>query len=437
MSMEEWNLDASIIANAILLDNAIIPSDFKIAPGVKCISLEPEFLMDNSQTGLFDINIKYEVDQTESSNHHTVFLRGLEIFNRFLDLISFISIEPFRTAPSVKVYKTIENGSEQSILMGDVLYERPRYGMCDFSIFSKIIDEKAFNSLRWFRRSIEETNIVNKFNCIMIAIEIHSNLIKEQISERITHRCKKCNYAYERKYSINNVINAYFRKFTDIPEDKIEEMWEERNKLKHGGVTNIYPDPKYYWIYYYYCLIAYINSMKKYMNMLPENHPYVPHIDRFIELPLLSIISVEDESKIEHKKGIEAKLNELNEENMRFESLLLNNNIASVNIRSKHCKITIRFRNAILLGYNNILNIPSKEIAIEEARIIRNSMRYESMLNIRNNANRDSGEKKNVIYDIGICAKYKNKEWVFIEIKCEDVEIEKITVKNEKIKNNN
>lgn len=417
MSTANWHVSSSIIANFIIGDDIHMSPKFKIAPGIKGFELKPEFVLGNNQTGLFDIDIEFELIDSNQNNSHFIARVGMEIFNRFIDLLALTIQEPVIVLGTPKIFKKIDVSREKIIILGDVVLERKPSILTKFPYLNVEITEKMFVSLRWYHRALTEHDIVDKFSSLMVATEVFAQSIRDDICEPEPKSCSNCGHVYDNKPSLGSTVRSFLKKYGRISEDLSKKIWNDRTKLKHGGISELFPSPKEFEGYYWLCMEAYLKGIRSCIEVSTSDLLPIIELKKIESSPLLNVVAEMNPEEEKKKENLYRIINGINLSGKMLTNIEYNNNCLIIDVQGSQDTMRIKFRSCEQFAFNNISDVANKKYIMHHMREFRESKLARRIIS------RDVKEGLGKRLNIGIFAIAAKRIWMIMEIRCNDVEV--------------
>jgi len=238
MSTQIWEIEGEIIGNFFIksveeIKVTKLPKDLV----VKEFLISPEFNDKNEQTGRFKIKIIFKVEsKDEKPPPNLIADIGRDIFNSYIDLLAFISGNPVKMInnptlnynyPGTNKYRCITFPSQKAVV-------RPPVPL-NTSIFRKNLEQKHNQILAWFRKALQEKDIINSTIALFIPLEILAN--KFHCKEKIIERCEKCGYEKRTRPGMRIQIENFLKNEIGYDNDQFLKIWELRNDIFHGRLS--------------------------------------------------------------------------------------------------------------------------------------------------------------------------------------------------------
>ena len=291
MNSHTWILKTEIFSNFLLVGQ----DDFQLStpphPSFRNIKIEPVFNEKQKQTGRFMIEIHFVIKtEEEKPKPHIPADIGRDIFNIYMDLLTFLSGYPIiLTKQIVLYYEYPDHKNFRQLVFPTVIdFPSPPIPLTNKDILSKTLDKKKREILAWFRRGLQEKNIINSILAFFISLEILSNQFPCEVTNKKI--CSKCgNETTLKPGTRQKVENLLLNEIRYTP-NQFESIWDQgRNKLFHGGLEITADNERELHKLRDDLIVAIVKGMKKLLKLKESDPPTATSWDIKINDPIADI----------------------------------------------------------------------------------------------------------------------------------------------------
>ncbi len=237
MGKEIWTLKAQLRGNFMLLSEEHLNVRGSPHPTLRRLHFEPQFNKEKQQSGKFNIEIDFEVEfeKTKSPSNIVADL-GRYLLDYYLNILTFSSGYPAHVVdkpslhynyPGTNNYRTLMFPSEQIELL-------PPVPIVSTALISSIsVDSKQNRILGWFRKGIQEKDVINSLLALFVSLEILANQFK--ITSTAKKFCEICGHETELKPGMRLKVENFLCKEVGYNPEQFKLLWDTRNKISHGG----------------------------------------------------------------------------------------------------------------------------------------------------------------------------------------------------------
>ena len=238
MSTQIWEIEGEIIGSFFIVSvEEIKVSELPKNPIVQEFLVLPEFNDKKEQTGKFKIKIIFKVEsKDEKPPPNLIADIGREIFNSYIDLLVFISGDSVRMInnptlkhnyPETNKYRCITFPSQQAEVRSPVPLST--------LIFKKILEQKHNQILAWFRKALQEKDIINSTIALFIPLEILANQFT--CEEKIIEKCDNCGYEKKLRPGMRIQVENFLINEIGYENNQFLKIWKLRNDIFHGRLS--------------------------------------------------------------------------------------------------------------------------------------------------------------------------------------------------------
>jgi len=233
---QQWTLEASIMGNFLLTASEQSSSQTPPHPAVRSLQLLPQFDEKGRQTGTFHLSIVLAVepiaDVPESSEVADL---ARDVLNFQLDLLTLLSRNPvrlekpptvFHRYPGTNRFRRLCFPIQQATLSEPV-------PLTATTLFTRLIQPDLRRALSWFRKGLDEKDVVDSFMALTVALEVLS--CQFEPPDKTTRRCSACGYETELAPGTGQRIHHFLTCVIGLSDDKSRSIWDARNRIFHGG----------------------------------------------------------------------------------------------------------------------------------------------------------------------------------------------------------
>ncbi len=274
MSTQIWEIEGEVIGNFFIksVEEIKVPKLPKDLVVQKFLIL-PEFNDKNEQTGRFKIKIIFKVEsKDEKPPKHLIADIGRDIFNSYMDLLAFISGDLVRMVsnptlkynyPGTNKYRCIIFPSQQAEVRSPVPLST--------LIFKKNLEQKHNQILAWFRKALQEKDIVNSTIALFIPLEILANQFT--CEERIIEKCDNCGYEKKVRPGTRIQVENFLINEVGYESNQFEKIWKLRNDIFHGKLSMTLEQIRDLHLIKQELTLAIIKGMKKLLGISSSEFP--------------------------------------------------------------------------------------------------------------------------------------------------------------------
>jgi len=414
-----YKLKAFIIGNFFLVDVSRLEPKLSFHPSVRKIEIVPEFILGNKQTGRFGISIMFEIDDSKQNNkseYNSPGIVGIEILERLIYILSFITNSDVELCDSPIVERKLDNDMIEFHIPGEKLYFHNPVPLIDTTLLSIDIDNKFLSALSWLNNSISAENLIDKFSSVMIAVE---TIVVNHRARLINEYSKEQNVKasdLKKRPSINFLFKYFLVKYGGMTHQDSKEIWKARCKLTHGSISRATATTrefnKLFWIAY----ASMISAFKSLIGLGFNNLPLIPKPEIITSDEFLVLLVERKEKEDTRKENIEKIINSNNISNYKIEDIEIDykKNQTRIVIQKNGKRKNIIFKDVETIAINEKgRDGKTRDATIHHWRIVNKSMITKPLLNDK--------------YDIGIFLGTQKKENVHIEILCKQLEVTNIS----------
>ena len=275
MSIQIWKIEGEIIGSFFIVFEeelkASIPFTSQI---VQDFSIFPEFNDRNEQTGKFNVIITFKIDSKEIKPPPNLIADiGRDAFNNYIDLLAFLSGNSIRIINQLKLtynypgtnkYRCILFPDQQAVI-------KPPVPLTNTSIFAKKLEYKHSIILAWFRRALQEKDVVNSILSIFISLEILANQFP--CEQKIIQECNNCGHIMESRSGMRIQIENFLIKEVDYSTEQFLKIWKLRNDIYHGRLVTTLEKIRDLNLIKQELILAIIKGMKKLLGISSSEFP--------------------------------------------------------------------------------------------------------------------------------------------------------------------
>lgn len=238
MSTQIWEIEGEVIGSFFIesIEKIKVPK-LPEEHVVQKFLILPEFNDKNKQTGKFKIKIIFKVEsKDEKPPPNLIADMGRDIFNSYMDLLAFISGDSVRMInnptlkynyPGTNKYRCIIFPSQRAIVRRPI--------PLNTSIFRKNLKQKYNKILAWFRKALQEKDIINSTIALFIPLEILANQFTYK--GKIIERCENCGYKKKIRPGMRIQIESFLKNEIGYDNNKFLKIWNLRNDIFHGRLS--------------------------------------------------------------------------------------------------------------------------------------------------------------------------------------------------------
>ncbi len=238
MSTQIWEIEGEITGSFFIVSiEEIKVSKLPKNTMVQKFLILPEFNEKNEQTGKFKIKIIFELEsKDEKTPPNLIADIGREIFNSYLDLLAFISGDSVRMInnpalkynyPGTNKYRCITFPTQKAEVKPPV--------PLNTLIFKINLEQKHNQILAWFRKAIQEKDIINSIIALYIPLEILANQFT--CEGKIIEICDKCGYEKKLRPGMRIQVENFLINEVGYENDQFLKIWNLRNDIFHGRLS--------------------------------------------------------------------------------------------------------------------------------------------------------------------------------------------------------
>jgi hypothetical protein len=237
MKEQIWTLTYTVLGNFFLVQDERVTSPPPF-PTIRRFIIDPEFDEHDNQTGVFTMSIEFAMAVSdEKPRAISVADTGRDMIDYFLSLLTFLSGYPVRVLkppelthnyPGTNKFRRISFPSKQAMIS-------PPVALANTSLFNIVLDPKVRSILTWFRKGFEEKNTVDSFVSLCVALELLANQFK--MDKIMSRACPKCGHKAAISPGMRQHVEHVLVVELGCPKETFKAIWEERNKVLHGGFS--------------------------------------------------------------------------------------------------------------------------------------------------------------------------------------------------------
>lgn len=235
MPEQIWTITAEIKAPfSLTADEQVLLSSEPPHAAIRNMCLDPVFNDKNEQTGDFVLTVSFVVDfQGEKPDSPAVADLGRIVLNDIVSLLSFLAgLEvQIKKAPAIK-FNYPGTKKYRGVIFGSATRVISLLPLDSRALIAINLDETSGRILQWYTRGISDSDIVNSFLSLSIALEVLSNQFKcNEGDQRI---CKNCGNVEDIQPGMRSKVKSTCLRF-GLKDDQIDNIWKTRNRVGHGG----------------------------------------------------------------------------------------------------------------------------------------------------------------------------------------------------------
>jgi hypothetical protein len=237
MKEQAWKLKSEITGNFFLLNVDVSESSFPPHPAVRKIRIDPELGIEGNQSGKFFIDIDFVVSTDEEVPLPNVIADvGRDILSVYIDLLSFLSGCPVRISKSPILNFNYPNTNKcRTISFADKFATiTPPVPINNAIILKTKLEPAHYMVLSWFRRALQERDVVSCITQLFTALDILSNLFP--CEEKMIYKCTACGFETERA-GMNIKIKSLLVNHVKYTEERFKVIRDTRNDIVHGNLV--------------------------------------------------------------------------------------------------------------------------------------------------------------------------------------------------------
>ncbi len=291
MKKEIWNISATIAGNFFLVKKEHVLPKSPPHPSLKSLRLIPQFDEHGKQTGKFELEIQFEISFSEDQTNSKIPADlGRKLFYHFVDLLTFLSGYPIKVlkGPSL-IFHYPDRKKHRIIAFSD---ESGTFGPMIPILNTSLLYSLKLNSIQkrimsWFRKGLQETDIVNSIISFCVSVEILANQFP--CTEKINRKCQHCGHVSAIDPGMRQKIESFIVKKIGFTESEFENVWKVRNKLLHGGYdSNAFNTPELHSAREL-LIVSIVKGIKKLLKLSteeppPENPSMFPFYDPILDV---------------------------------------------------------------------------------------------------------------------------------------------------------
>lgn len=235
MNEQIWQLKSKIAGNFVLVNEERISSSHPPLPSIRKLVIDPEFDEKNNQTGIFKLDIWFAIDTLgEESATEIIADTGRDVFNYFLDLLTFLSGHTVTVLEPLSLTHEYPNKSEYRTILFPTKYANisSPVSLTNTLLLNIEIDSKIRRILSWIRKGIQEKDVVDSYISLCTALELLANQFEFE-GESITI-CSKCGYKTLKDPSMRQQVEHFLVNEIGYPDKTFKSIWKTRNDITHG-----------------------------------------------------------------------------------------------------------------------------------------------------------------------------------------------------------
>lgn len=298
MNEQIWTLTSKISGDFFLVDYQKIRSLQTPFLAIRKLVIDPEFDENNKQTGIFGLEIWFAVDALGGEPAADVVAdTGRDIFNFFLDLLTFLSGYPVAVLkPPVLAHKYSGTNESRIILFATRQADlSPPVPLTNTFLLSIDIDSKVRRILSWMRKGLQEKDVVDSFISLCISLELLANQFK--FEGKLVTKCPKCGHETAISPGMRQQVEHFLVKEMGYTNEIFKSIWETRNPISHGGFIRTAKSVRELHQIRDKLLFAIIRGTKRLLNIKSSDPPFEePPYASFVD-PILDIMLEERDSQ--------------------------------------------------------------------------------------------------------------------------------------------
>ena len=238
MYTQTWTINAKIKGNFFLVAHDIIKTTNFIHPNVRKLIIDPEFDNKEKQTGIFNLSIDYIIETKEERAHVQIPADlGRDIFNMYINLLTFLSGSPVRFEGLKFKYNYPGTAKYRQLIPYEELIQMSTpVPLVNKAILSTKLDYKKDRILTWLRKGIEERDIINSLLSLYASLEIISDQFP--CDKIMSRKCEKCGHNNEIEPGTRQKVHNLLINIVNYNEEQFKSIWDNtRSKIIHGGIN--------------------------------------------------------------------------------------------------------------------------------------------------------------------------------------------------------
>ncbi|MDD5242449.1 MAG: hypothetical protein PHU49_00385 [Syntrophorhabdaceae bacterium] len=291
MEKEVWNLSATIAGNFFLVKNEDLFPKSPPHSSLKNLKLIPQFDKQGKQNGIFELEMQFEVNSVE--NHVDSKLPadlGRKLFYHFIDILTFLSGYPITIlkGPSL-VFHFSDVKKHRTIAFSDEYRSfGPMVPIINTSLLSSLeIDSVQKRIMSWFRKGLQEPDIVNAVISFCVSLEIMADQFP--CNEGVNRKCQHCGYVSIIDPGMRQKIETFMVNQIGFTKADFRKVWEVRNSLFHGGYDSYVPNATELHSTRRILTVSIVKGLKKLLKLMPDEPPsedpaMFPFYDPFLDV---------------------------------------------------------------------------------------------------------------------------------------------------------
>ena len=237
MNEQTWTLTCRISGNFFLVKREHISSSSLPFPAIRKLIIDPEFDEHNRQTGMFKLEMQYNVDARDGDPAHNIVAdAGRDMLSYFLDLLAFLSGHRVTVIGKPTItHKRPGTDRIRALCFADQTTISPPVQLTYTSLLSVKIDQRLRRTLAWVRKGLQEDDVVDSFISLCAALELLSNQFEFKGSS--VRKCPKCGYGAEMDASMKQKVKHFLVTKAGCSDEDFKSIWEMRNRVFHGSFS--------------------------------------------------------------------------------------------------------------------------------------------------------------------------------------------------------
>lgn len=237
MKKEIWNISATIAGNFFLINKEHLLPKSPPHSSLKNLKLIPQFDKQGKQNGKFELEIQFEVNSTEDRVDSKLPADlGRKLFYHFIDLLTFLSGYPIKILKGPSLVFHFPDPKKHRIIAfsGECGSFGPMIPILNTSLLSSLeINSIQKRIMSWFRKGLQESDIVNSIISFCVSLEILANQFP--CDESINRKCQHCGYVSVIDPGMKQKIETFIVDQIGFAKTDFNKVWKVRNRLFHGG----------------------------------------------------------------------------------------------------------------------------------------------------------------------------------------------------------
>lgn len=237
MKNEIWNISATIAGNFCFIKEAHLLPISPPQSSLKNLILTPHLDKQGKQNGKFELEIQFEVNPTENQAESKLPADlGRKLFYHFIDLLTFLSGYPIKILKGPSLVFHFPDPKKHRIIAFSNEYGSfgPMVPILNTNLLCSLeIDSIQKRIMSWFRRGLQESDIVNSITAFCVSLEILANQFA--CEESINRKCQHCGYVSVIEPGIRQKIETFMVDQIGFAKTDFSKVWKIRNRLFHGG----------------------------------------------------------------------------------------------------------------------------------------------------------------------------------------------------------